>query len=93
MTYLFEFHRRASTWSWMIYPRERKYLWDYPFALVRISTKMNSLYQIRSKMLHGTKVIILVGKKIEKEVIWMGYELTTFTIEVQSAIHYTMDPS
>ena len=25
-------------------------------------TKMNSLYQIRSKMLHGTKVIILVEK-------------------------------
>ena len=67
MTYLFEFHRRASTWSWMIYPRERKYLWDYPFALVRISTKMNSLYQIRSKMLHGTKVIILVEKNRKKD--------------------------
>ena len=37
MTYLFEFHRRASTWSWMVYPRGRKYLWEYPFALVRIT--------------------------------------------------------
>ena len=31
-----------------------------------VSAKMNSLYQIRSKMLHGTKVIILVEKKIER---------------------------
>ena len=44
-------------------------------------------------MLHGTKVIILVEKKIEKEVAWLGYELTTFILEVESANHYTMDPS
>ena len=54
--------------------------------------KMNSLYQTRSKMLHGTKVIILVGKK-EKEVAWLGFELSTFILEVESANHYTMDPS
>ena len=54
---------------------------------------MNSLYQIRSKMLHGTKVIILVKKKIEKEVARLGFELMTFIIEVKSANHYTMDPS
>ena len=45
--------------------------------------KMNSLYQIRSKMLHGTKVIILVEKKVEKEVAWLGLELTTFILEVE----------
>ena len=56
-------------------------------------SKMNSLYQIRSKMLHGTKVIILVEKKIEKEVTWLGFELTTFILEVESAYHFTMDPS
>ena len=44
----------------------------------KIEAKMNSLYQIRSKMLHGTKVIILVKKKIEKEVPWVGFEFTTF---------------
>ena len=55
--------------------------------------KMNSLYQILSKMLHGTKVIISVGKKIEKEVAWLGFELTTFILEVETAYHYTMDPS
>ena len=54
--------------------------------------KMNSLYQTRSKMLHGTKVIILVGKK-RKEVAWLGFELTTSMLEVKSANHYTMDPS
>ena len=42
--------------------------------------KMNSLYQTRSKMLHGTKVIILVGKKIEKEMAWLGCELTTLIL-------------
>ena len=54
---------------------------------------MNSLYQIRSKMLHGTKVIILVEKKIEKEVAWLGFELKAYMLEVQSAYQYTMDPS
>ena len=44
-------------------------------------------------MLQGTKVIILVEKKIEKEVAWLGFELTTFMLEVESAYHYTMDPS
>ena len=52
---------------------------------------MNSLYQIRSKMLHGTKVIIFVGEK--KEVAWLGFELTTFILEVESTMHYTMAPS
>ena len=51
---------------------------------------MNSLYQIRSKMLHSTKVIILVGKK-RKEVAWLGFELTTSQLEVQCANHYTME--
>ena len=41
-------------------------------------------------MLHGTKVIILVGKKREKEVAWLGFELTTFMLEVESANHYTL---
>ena len=50
---------------------------------------MNSLYQIRSKMLHGTKAIILV---IEKEVAWLEFELMTFIVEVESPDHYTMDP-
>ena len=54
--------------------------------------KMNSLYQIRSKMLHSTKVIILVEKK-RKEVAWLGFELTTSMLEGESANHYTMDPS
>ena len=54
--------------------------------------KMNSLYQIRSKMLHGTKVIILAGEKIEKQVVLLGFELI-FILEVESANHYTMDPS
>ena len=58
-----------------------------------IDAKMNSLYQIHSKMLHGTKVIILMEKKIEKEVAWLGFELTPFLLEVQSADHYTMDSS
>jgi hypothetical protein len=43
-------------------------------------------------MLHSTKVIILVEKK-EKEVAWLGFELTTSMLEVESANHYTMDPS
>ena len=42
-----------------------------------------------SKMLHSTKVIILVEKK--KKVAWLGFELTTFMLEVESANHYTMD--
>jgi hypothetical protein len=54
--------------------------------------KMNSLYQISSKMLHSTKVIILVEKK-RKEVAWLGFKLTTSMLEVESANHYTMDPS
>ena len=53
---------------------------------------MNSLYQICSKMLHSTKVIILVEKK-RKEVAWLGFELTTFMLEVGCANHYTMDTS
>ena len=63
------------------------------YKLIQASTKMNSLYQIRSKMLHGTKVIILVEKKIQKDVTWLGFELTTFILEVESAYHSTMDPS
>ena len=58
----------------------------------RVCTKMNSLYQICSKMLHSTKVIILVEKK-GKEVAWLGFELTTSMLEVRSANYYTMDPS
>ena len=42
-----------------------------------ILTKMNSLYQIPSKILHGTKVIIF-GEKIEKELARPRFELTTF---------------
>ena len=41
------------------------YQWNYV-------NKMNSLYQIRSKMLHGTKVIILVAKKQKKR--WPGWD-------------------
>ena len=54
---------------------------------------MNSLYQMCSKMLHSTKVIILVEKKKRKEVAWLGFELPTLMLEVKSANHYTMDPS
>jgi hypothetical protein len=43
-------------------------------------------------MLHGTKVIISVKKKIVKEVAWLGLELTTFILEVESANHHTIDP-
>ena len=53
---------------------------------------MNSLYQICSKMLHSTKVIILVEKK-RKEVAWLGFELMTSILEGKSANHYTMYPS
>ena len=53
--------------------------------------KMNSLY-LSSKMLHSRKVIILVEKK-EKRYAWLGFELTTSMLEVESANHYTMDPS
>ena len=53
--------------------------------------KMNSLYQIHSKMLHSKKVIILVGKK-RKEVAWLRFELTTSILESESANLYTMDP-
>ena len=53
---------------------------------------MNSLYQICSKSLHSTKVIILVERK-GKEEVWLGFELTTSYLEVQCANHYTMDPS
>ena len=52
--------------------------------------KGHSLYQISSKMLHGSKVITLVGKK-RKEVAWLGFELTTSQLEVQCANHYTME--
>ena len=41
-------------------------------------TKMNSLYQIRSKMLHGMKVIILVEKNRKRG------DLTTFILEVET---------
>jgi hypothetical protein len=44
-------------------------------------------------MLHGTKVIILVEKKKEREVARLGFELMTFILEVQSANHYTMAAS
>ena len=43
-------------------------------------------------MLHGTKVIILAGEKIEKQVVLLGFELI-FILEVESANHYTMDSS
>ena len=36
--------------------------------------KMNSLYQISSKMLYSTKVIILVGKKEKR---WPGWDLNS----------------
>ena len=52
---------------------------------------MNSLYLISLKMLHGTKVIILVEKK--KELACLGFELTTCMLKVKSANHHTMDPS
>ena len=52
--------------------------------------KGHSLYQISSKMLHGSKVITLVEKK-RKEVAWLGFELTTSHLEVQCANHYTME--
>ena len=51
---------------------------------------MNSLYQIGSKMLHSTKVIIVVEKR--KEVAWLGFELMNSRLKVKRAIHYTMDP-
>ena len=53
---------------------------------------MNSLYQIHSKMLHSTKVIILAEKK-RKDVTWLEFELTTSILEGKSANHYTMYPS
>ena len=53
--------------------------------------KLNSLYQICSKILHGTKVIIF-GEKIEKELARPGFKLTTFVLEGEDANHYTMDP-
>ena len=53
-------------------------------------TKMNSLYQIRSKILHGTKVIIF-GEKNRKRV-GQGFKLMTFVLEGEDANHYTMDP-
>ena len=56
------------------------------------NVKMDSLYQLSSKMLNSTKVIILVQKK-RKEVVLLGFELTTSKLEVESANHYTMDPS
>ena len=37
-------------------------------------SKMNSLYQISSKMLHSTKVIILVEKKEKR---WPGWDLNS----------------
>ena len=52
---------------------------------------MDSLYQIRSKMLHGTKVIIF-GEKIEKELARPRFELTTFILKGEGADHYTKDP-
>ena len=55
-------------------------------------TKMNSLYQIRSKMLHSMKVIIWWKKK-RKDVAWLGFELTTSMLKVESGDHYTMDSS
>ena len=58
----------------------------------RLSAKMNSLHQMSSKMLHSTKVIILVEKK-RKEGGWLGFELMTSMLEGESANHYTVDPS
>ena len=55
-------------------------------------TKMNSLYQICSKILHGTKVIIFWGKEIEKELARPGFELTTFVLKGEGTNHYIMDP-
>ena len=43
-------------------------------------------------MLHSTQVFILVEKK-RKEVAWLGFKLMTSILEVESANHYTMDPS
>ena len=40
-----------------------KFTLKFKFLQVCSLTKMNSLYQIHSKMLHSTKVIILVRKK------------------------------
>ena len=52
--------------------------------------KMNSLYQIFSKILHGTKIIIF-GEKNRKRV-GQGFKLMTFVLEGEDANHYTMDP-
>ena len=53
---------------------------------LKVTTKGHSLYQISSKMLPGSKVITLVEKK-RKEVAWLGFELTTSMLEVESANH------
>ena len=47
---------------------------------------MKSLYQIRSKILHGMKVIIF-GEKIGKELARPGFELVTFVLEDKGANH------
>ena len=59
--------------------------------MIHLLGKVNSLYQVSSKMLHSTKIIILVGKK-RKEVAWLGFELTTFMLEVKCTNPYTMYP-
>ena len=48
-------------WSWVEKTR---------VEISRLIGKMNSLYQISSKMLHSTKVIILVEKKEKR---WPGW--------------------
>jgi hypothetical protein len=63
-------------WSWVEKTR---------VEISRLIGKMNSLYQISSKMLHSTKLIILVEKKKRGGLAGL--------LEVESANHYTMDPS
>ena len=43
-------------------------------SFLKSVTKTNSLYQISSKMLHSTKVIILVEKKEKR---WPGWDLNS----------------
>ena len=65
--------------------------WIDPSALCTVP-KMNSLYQISSKMLHSTFCNHFGGKR--KEMAWLGFEPTTSMLEDESANnHYTMDPS
>ena len=56
------------------------------WQLLRFLTKMNSLKNVAW---HDSNHF--GGKKIEKEVAWLEFEITTFMLEVYSANHYTMD--